>query len=254
MRFEKFQPIEQLRPYVRHFVLSEHAAENTYTVFPQTGLVIGFQYRGRLYEKKEGADMILSTAGITGLTDAAKTFTNTVNAGSLLVYFSETGFAHFTSHPVHDLFNLSLGLDELFSSSAIAIVEEKLSAASTDRQRINVVERFLLAQLRHIETDRLVMEAVRLIYHSHGTMRISDLHKMLLISQSPFEKRFRKTVGTTAKKFASIVRLNAVMKNMGAAKSLTDLCYEYGFFDQAHFIKELKQFTGHTPEQLKRFL
>ena len=33
-----------------------------------------------------------------------------------------------------------------------------------------------------------------------------------------------------------------------------DICFEYNFFDQAHFIKDFKQFTGDTPEHFKRFL
>ena len=76
----------------------------------------------------------------------------------------------------------------------------------------------------------------------------------LFISQSPFEKRFRKVVGTSPKKFASIVRFNAVLNNLNTTKSLAQLCYENNFFDQAHFIKDFKQFTGETPENFKRFL
>jgi AraC-like DNA-binding protein len=80
------------------------------------------------------------------------------------------------------------------------------------------------------------------------------LNEKLFISQSPFEKRFRKVVGTTAKKFASIVRFNSVLDNLSKSKSLTEICYENNFFDQAHFIKDFKQFTGDTPENFKRFL
>jgi AraC-like DNA-binding protein len=31
--------------------------------------------------------------------------------------------------------------------------------------------------------------------------------------------------------------------------SLTDLAYENEYFDQAHFIKEFKEFTGITPKE-----
>ena len=69
-----------------------------------------------------------------------------------------------------------------------------------------------------------------------------------------FEKRFRKVVGTTAKKFASIVRFNSVLDHMNETKSLSEICYENHFFDQAHFIKDFKQFTGDTPDNFKRYL
>lgn len=133
-------------------------------------------------------------------------------------------------------------------------VEEKLAIASTDKQRIKIIEQFLLSQFKNIQTDKLIIEAVKLIYQSKGTIKVKELNEKLFISQSPFEKRFRKVVGTTAKKFASIVRFNSVPDNMNEAKTLTEICYENHFFDQAHFIKDFKQFTGDTPEIFRRFL
>jgi methylphosphotriester-DNA--protein-cysteine methyltransferase len=136
----------------------------------------------------------------------------------------------------------------------VSEVEEKLTTVSTDRQRIKVVEQFLLSELKDIQADRLVVEAVKLIYQSKGTIRIKELNEKLFISQSPFEKRFRKVVGTSPKKFSSIVRFNTVLDSLNETKSLIEICYENNFFDQAHFIKDFKQFTGDTPEKFKRFL
>ena len=133
-------------------------------------------------------------------------------------------------------------------------MEEKLIIATTDKQRIKVVEQFLVSQLKDIQTDKIIVEAVKLIYQSNGTIRIKELNEKLFISQSPFEKRFRKVVGTTAKKFASIVRFNSVLDNLSNTKSLTEICYENNFFDQAHFIKDFKQFTGDTPENFQTLL
>jgi len=133
-------------------------------------------------------------------------------------------------------------------------IEEKLSVASTDKQRIKIVEYFLLTQLKDIKTDKLIIEAVKLIYQTKGTIRVKELNEKLCISQSPFEKRFRKIVGTTPKKFSSIIRFNAVLDKLNDTKSLTEICYENNFFDQAHFIKDFKHFTGQTPEEFKRFL
>ena len=133
-------------------------------------------------------------------------------------------------------------------------VEEKLKIAIADKQRIKIVEQFFLSQLKNIQTDKLIIEAIRLIYESNGTIRIKELNEKLCISQSPFEKRFRKIVGTTAKKFASIVRFNTVLDNMNELQTLTEICYKNNFFDQAHFTKDFKQFTGDTPENFKHFL
>jgi AraC-like DNA-binding protein len=254
MRFDKFIPTDQLKPYIKYFVVSENELENEYKVFPSSGLVIGFQYKGQLAAIKKNTENRLTSAGITGITDGYKIFKNSADIGTILVYFTEIGFTHFASHPANELFNLSLSLDDVFDRKSVTEVEEKLTTTTTDKQRIKVVEHFFVSQLKDIETDKLIVEAVKLIYQSNGTIRIKELNEKLFISQSPFEKRFRKVVGTTAKKFASIVRFNSVLDNLSKSKSLTEICYENNFFDQAHFIKDFKQFTGDTPENFKRFL
>ncbi len=254
MKFDKHFPTEQLKPYIKHYVMAENDVASEYKVFPSSGLVIGFQYKGQLATVKDNTESKLTSAGITGISDGYKVFKNSAGIGTVLVYFTEVGFTHFASPPANELFNLSLSLDVIFDKNSVTEVEEKLSTATTDRQRIQIVEQFLLSQLKGIATDKLIVEAVQLIYHSKGTIRIKELNERLCISQSPFEKRFRKVVGTSAKKFASIVRFNAVLDDLNGAKTLSEICYEHNFFDQAHFIKDFKQFTGDTPEHFKRFL
>lgn len=254
MKFDKYLPSEILRPYIKYLVVSEEEREKEYKVFPFTGLVIGFQYKGQLSTVREDEVSQLSSAGISGIADGYKVYRNSSQIGTILVYFTEIGFTQFAEHPANELFNLSISLDDIFIKSKVEEVEERLAEALTDKQRIKLVEQFLINHLRNVEIDKLVVEAVKLIFQSHGNIRIKELNEKLCISQSPFEKRFRKVVGTTPKKFASIVRFNNVLDDLNRTKSLTEICYENNFFDQAHFIKDFKHFTGQTPENFKRFM
>jgi AraC-like DNA-binding protein len=254
MKFDKYIPADELKPYIKFLIISESNVENTYKVFPSTGLVLGFQYKGGLTNiDANNIETALSPSGITGIADKYKTFRNVAGTGTVLVYFSEVGFAFFSRSPANELFNQSVALDNFFDKHKITEAEERLAAAKDDAQRVRIVERFLLTQLKQVEKDRLIIEAVKIIYESKGNIRISELNKKLCISQSPFEKRFHKLVGASPKKFASIVRFNAVVDNINKTKSLTELCYENNFFDQAHFIKDFKKYTGDTPENFKRF-
>jgi AraC-like DNA-binding protein len=254
MKFDKYIPAQQLRPYVRQLVITEAACSNQYKVLPTPGLVIGFQYKGRLAIVDGPVTNKLAPAGVTGITDTFRIFSNSANTGTVLVYFTETGFANFTVVPAHELFNRSIALTEIFRRADIEQVEDALSNAITDKQRILIIEQFLVSKLNNVKKDLLIEEAVRLIIQRKGATRISQLNKQLLISQSPFEKRFRKIVGSSPKKFASIVRLNAVIEQLTDPGRLTGISYENNFFDQAHFIKDFKQFTGSTPENFRRFL
>lgn len=239
-----------LRPLIRHFIIAEQAQAAQYKVFPSAHLVIGFQYSGSLSIINGNSSERLSTAGITGLTDRVKTFAGSAGTGTVLVYFSETGLSFFTNCPASELFGQSVGLDQVFDAQKVRILEEKLGNALNAAERIKMVEQFFLSLLRDIQQDSLVLEAVKRIYGAGGNIKISDLHEQLFISARPFEKRFKRLVGISPKKFATIVRFNQVLGDLKTGKSLTEICYENNFFDQAHFIHSFQQFTGESPGRL----
>lgn len=249
MRFDKYLPCPALQPYVKYFAFSEAEEEQSYKVIPGTSLVLGMQYRGSLKKRENGSDTPLATAGITGLLDSYRVFTNSKNIGTVLVFFTETGASHFFNVPLNELFSESLSLDTFIRKSEIETIEEQLCEAATDGRRIAIIEQFLLSQLHNHDGDVLVDKAVNLIVNSNGTLRITELAQRLYISQSPLEKRFRKAVGASPKKFSSIIRLQTALNSYGKGENLTELGYTAGYFDQSHFIKDFRQFTGETPEK-----
>lgn len=76
---------------------------------------------------------------------------------------------------------------------------------------------------------------------------MKELAASLYISQDPFEKKFRSRIGCSPKKFAAIIRIRNLINNYSSYSSLTEAAYEAGFYDQSHFIKEFRQFTGKSP-------
>ncbi|WP_215238987.1 helix-turn-helix domain-containing protein [Dyadobacter helix] len=253
-RFETIPASDILKPYVKNLVISENPDEKTYRVYPSDGLVIGFQYRGKLANLHGQNVYPLASAGITGIHDKVRLFKNSADTGTILVVFNATGASQFFREPVHELFSLSLPLDHFLPHSELEEIEACLSEAETDLQRIAIVENFLVSRLREKQKDLLVAQAVKLIRDANGTIRIHELNKLLNISQSPLEKRFRAVVGTSPKKFSSIIRFNSVLAALQNGKSLTQLGYDNQYFDQAHFIHDFRNFTGETPERFLKEL
>jgi AraC-like DNA-binding protein len=248
MNSQIYIPRDELKPYVKEFLIQETEDEKTYKVLPGVNIVIGFQLKGKLSFLSQDKEIPLSSSGITGLRDSYRIFKNSKDIGTILVFFKEGGASVFFKQPLHELFRESISLDNFMLRSELLILEEKLSEAHTDEARIKIVEDFLVSRIIPHEPDQLVLAALSLIHKSRGNIRIKELSEQLHTSQSPLEKRFRSKVGISPKKFASIVRLkNAIMK-YSSGSSLTGLSYEAGFYDQAHFIKEFKAFTGETPE------
>jgi len=253
MKFEVHLPCDRLLPYVKHLIISENENTTTYKVLPDTALVIGFQYRGKLSYTDNDQKTALATAGITGLRDSYRIFNNTAGIGSVLVVFRENGAARFIPTPLHELFDESLSLEHFFDRSTLSEIEERLALATNDQARIKLVEGFLINQLSEQQPDILVTRALEHIYASKGTMRMTELASLLNTSASPLEKRFRQEIGASPKKFSMIVRAQNVLTAMDNGKQHYAE-YLSSYYDQAHFIKDFKKFASITPEQYLKSL
>ncbi|MGZ5220708.1 MAG: helix-turn-helix domain-containing protein, partial [Chitinophagaceae bacterium] len=64
------------------------------------------------------------------------------------------------------------------------------------------------------------------------------------------ERKFVSAIGLSPKQLSRVVRLQATLKMLEQQNfgSLTSLAYENGYYDQAHFIKDFKEFTGTSPK------
>ena len=64
------------------------------------------------------------------------------------------------------------------------------------------------------------------------------------------ERKFVSAIGMGPKQLSKMIRLQATLKTMKQKKfkSLTSLAYENGYYDQSHFIKDFKVFTGMSPK------
>lgn len=248
MKFESYIPCDRLKPFIRSFSISEVREESIYKVLPGTGLVIGFQFKGKLVHIDNNVEIPLSAAGITGLHDSYRIFKNSEDTGTVLIYFKEGGASAFFKEPVHELFSESVSLDNFMLRSELLVLEERLCEAQKDTERISIVEQFLVSRMCRKYPDQLVIAALAVINKNNGNIRIKELAASLNTSQSPLEKRFRRVIGASPKKFASIVRLRHTLQIYDPHRSFTELGYDAGFYDQSHFIKEFRRFTGETPE------
>ena len=248
MKFDTYIPCDILKPYIRILAISESEVASDYKVLPGTELVIGFQYKGQLSYRDGDKKIPLASSGLTGLMDQFRVFSHAAEIGSVLVFFKEGKAASFFREPIHELFRESVSLDHFMLRSELLILEERLQASKTDAEKIRLVEQFLISKMNSTLPDLMVASAISMIYKSKGNIRIKELLSELHVSQSVLEKKFRQVVGASPKKFASIVRFKNTIHSYDRNRSLTDLGYEAGFYDQAHFIREFKHFTGDSPE------
>lgn len=91
------------------------------------------------------------------------------------------------------------------------------------------------------------------IHTQKGDINLGTLIAKFKIGYKQIERLFRRHIGLTPKLYARILRFNNSLKlHNHPIYNLTDIAYQSGYFDQNHFIKEAKIFTGHTPSKLLR--
>jgi AraC-like DNA-binding protein len=247
MKFERHIPADILKPYIKSFVLinSEDGTDNR--ILPDTSIVMVFRYKGKVSFTENGIINNVPMAALTGLRESVRIINYQKDTETLLVLFNEGGAPAFFNEPLHELFGISVSLDNFIPRYKINEIEERLAEAADSMQRIAIVEQFLVAELKRYQSDLLVMDSIQKIKSANGNIRIKELVKELHVSQDPFEKRFRKIIGISPKKFSVIVRLKTLIGQHTNAQSMTRLAYDAGYFDQSHFIKDFKTFTGQTP-------
>lgn len=227
-------------------MIIESGAAMTNRILPGTLHVMAFRLKGMVSDGS--VDQTIPNSAFSGLRRSHRMLHYGKNTATLLVHFKEGGAAPFFKMPLHETYGLSISLDNLFPRQLIEPVEDRLANARTHQQCIAIVEQFLLSRMPVAKTDKLVSHAIHLIQSSHGTAKIKDLAGDLHISIDPFEKRFRRVTGSTPKQFAGIVRLRSLIDHFPKNKNLTDAAHSAGYFDQAHFIKDFRLFTGQSPQ------
>jgi AraC-like DNA-binding protein len=81
------------------------------------------------------------------------------------------------------------------------------------------------------------------------------LSKSYGLSERYLQKLFIDMVGISPSAYFSVYRFNkSLARILSTDHSLTAIGYDCGYYDQAHFIKEFKKFTGITPFEARASL
>jgi AraC-like DNA-binding protein len=125
----------------------------------------------------------------------------------------------------------------------LALLEEEL------RRRLG--EMAGLGLVRHVSS---------VIAATSGAVAIADRSAAASVSSTHLAQRFKHLIGVTPKRLARTYRFTAAVLSINPAEPVDwgDLAAAAGYYDQAHFSHEFREFTGLTPTQYievrRRFL
>lgn len=137
--------------------------------------------------------------------------------------------------------------------SVLSASHELLMINETDlrdkKRFVASFEKSIKKRLNEISIDQnTIQRAVTEILTSNGNISISALCEQVGLGQRQLERQFSKSVGLSPKFYARIIRFANIFELMQKGDNTwSDLVYASGFFDQSHFIKNFKEFTGADP-------
>src|SRR6185369_16293025 len=99
--------------------------------------------------------------------------------------------------------------------------------------------------------DDLVTEAVGQITRTWGMLDLASLAGHLGISSRQLERRFERRVGLPPKLFGRMQRFQRVFHQIEDGRpSWVNAAVACGYYDQAHLIRDFKDFSGEAPTAL----
>ncbi|HJP75068.1 MAG TPA: helix-turn-helix domain-containing protein [Pseudonocardiaceae bacterium] len=168
------------------------------------------------------------------------------------VHFKPWGLAPFVGIPATELRDRWVPVDAVWQRTVDRLRNQVGDIASaTETLRILEQElrsRFADAPARGLD---LVQHIGGRLETSHGNLPIGALTAAAGVSVNHLATQFKSHIGVTPKRVARIYRFARLILSADAQRPVdwSQLAHTAGYFDQAHFSKEFKDFTGHTPTQ-----
>jgi AraC-like DNA-binding protein len=179
---------------------------------------------------------------------------------SVGVHFKPWGLAPFLPMPASELCDRPATVEQIWGQPVIAEFRQRLSKVDAPREMLMMLEEELVRRLRAIDGLDLIRQTSSAIAATGGTVPISDLGVAARASSTYLAKRFKAIVGVTPKRLARAYRFASTVLALDVAAPIdwSEVAAEAGYFDQAHFGHEFREFTGLTPtryvEVRQRFL
>lgn len=163
----------------------------------------------------------------------------------------------FKPHALYSLFGWDASVHNqgfLFPDQFGAMeLEKQLRASISDEERIALFTHFLMEKKEQDgKRDELIELTLEFIHENIATVSVKELVAAFCISERQFQKRFTRVVGMPPQLFIRVRRVNEALRMMhsGRFERLSDIAYALNYYDQSHFIRDMKSFSWVSPKHI----
>jgi AraC-like DNA-binding protein len=243
-------PRPALRCFIHRFLIVEFPDFHHDVHLPDIHPVAAFSLRGRV--RIDGHGWAPHHA-FTGPRETLRAHDHCDEHAVLLAEFTPAGASAFLGPSLDEFSGATTDLGDILGRPReLDRLHERLAGARNHQHRVRLLEDFLVGRVQSFTLDPLVVAAVAWLERATGPTRIDDLSRYIGLSQSALERRFRRVVGTSPKRFLSVMRLQRAAGLVAAGRNLTTAAHAAGYFDQSHFIHDFRRATGTSPHKFFR--
>lgn len=256
MYYTTILPIKPLSEYIKYFWIlevnaSQSSVDFSFQAFPDgfTGMIcqdnnsVSHQLIGKSQKP-------LPVNYIFGQQTTRVDFFCGGFSGMLGVSFTPHALYYLLNIPADNIKRMALDLETAWGVAG-KYLDERLFAENCKLQKIKHIETFMLSRLKHITEDKneYILAATRDIFNTGGLISIAEICKKIGFSERYLFNHFAKIIGLNPKETGKVIRLQRALRLMEQqSDSLTEVAFNCGFYDQAHFIKDFKNYAGVTPK------
>jgi len=256
MFYKKYTPHPRLCPFVECYYIWEIDASNKQLCIESppaafSSIVINY---GETYQTSTINNQSKITAPQYFITGQSTTrfqlyLQNSIRCAGIV--FKPAGLNSLFQIPMSEFVDERVDLDAVLPGQ-IPLLAEQIAEATGPGHRKQLMEQFLLRQVQKKDIQPNFLDwAANAIVSSKGTISMDNLMENVFMSNRQFQRQFLKKVGVSPKYYARIRRIGTLCNELVHSESVDwpQLFYAYGFYDQAHFIRDFKNFMGTSPEK-----
>lgn len=259
MRQFHLLPAPPLQPYIDRLWGWESAPGETIalpTLLPGVGAELYFHYRlpFRHASPDQGSRPLpAASAHLLCLRSAPLALAAMADVGFIAVRFRTSMLARFTPVPIAQMHDRALDIADVWGVPGLACAT-RVAAADSHAERLGLIQDFLLRQLRPEGADPLIERAVDVLYRTHGAVAIELLAQRLQLGRRQLERRFLADTGQTPAALRRVCCFHHTVRALLLTPSTPglDTALRYGYFDQAHFIRDFRALVHTTPQRYLR--
>ena len=206
-----------------------------------------FHYQAAFDELVMGGPAHNWQSGIHFQSNTYRRFETKQSFGIFGAYIYPFAVPYFFNVPSEKTSNEMLDLDTFLSNEGKELEEQIMMAPCNDK-RVGILAAFVERRLQRARLkDDAIAAAITHVIHSGEISSVGRLAYQFNLSTRQFDRKFKEYAGFSPKTYMRLVRLSNALKQQGNNKSLGRIAHECGYYDQSHFIHDVKAFTGYHP-------